>query len=154
VRYEPLEPRHAALVFGELQDPRMYTYIPDEPPASIDVLAARYARLAAGGPRGERWYNWLALDGDAPVALLQATLYDDRRASVAWIVFPRVWRRGYGTRAATWLLAELAELGAQLAEATIDPRNTASLALAAKLGFTRVGTDGDDIVLSRAIISG
>jgi RimJ/RimL family protein N-acetyltransferase len=151
--FEPLAEHHAARVFGELQAAELYAYIPEQPPSSVDALAARYARLAAGGPTGELWRNWIALDGDVPVGTLQATVYGDGRADVAWVIFPRYWRRGYGTASAAWMLEQLAAHdGVTRFEATIDPRNTASLRLAAKLGFVPTGTRDGDVVVSRCTL--
>jgi ribosomal-protein-alanine N-acetyltransferase len=151
MRFEPLEPRHAALMFDELQDPALYAYIAEPRPASLDALEARYARLAAGGPHGEKWLNWIVLDAGAPIGTLQATIYADEHAEVAWLIFPRHWRRGFGAMAAGWLLRHLDELRVLLAEATIDPRNAASLALAAKLGFECIGMRGDDVLVARSV---
>ena len=151
MRFERLEPSHAALMFDELQDPTLYTYIAEPRPASLEALEARYAKLAAGGPPGETWLNWIVLDGDAPIGTLQATIYADQHADVAWLIVPRYWRRGFGLMAAGWLLRHLDELRVLLAEATIDPRNAASLALAAKLGFVYLGMRGDDVLVARSV---
>ncbi len=151
MRFEPLEPRHAARMFDELQDPALYAYIAEPRPASIDALEVRYAQLAAGGPPGEKWLNWIVLDAGAPVGTLQATIYADEHAELAWLIFPRHWRRGFGAMAAGWLLGQLDELRVLLVEATIDPRNAASLALAAKLGFECIGTRGDDVLVARSV---
>lgn len=145
MRFEPVEVRHAALVLADLQDPVLYAYIPEPPPVSLAQLEARYAQLVAGGPRGEIWRNWIAFDGDTPIGTLQATIYPDR-AEVAWLIFARYWRRGFGARAVGWLLGQLGDV---FAEATIDPRNTASLALATKLGFRYIGMRDDDLVFAR-----
>jgi [ribosomal protein S5]-alanine N-acetyltransferase len=150
--FERLAEHHAARVFGELQAAELYAYIPEQPPSSVDALAARYARLAAGGPAGELWRNWIVLDSDQPVGTLQATVYADGRADVAWVIYPRYWRRGYGAASAAWMLAELAAHdGVTQFEATIDPRNTASLRLAAKLGFVPTGTRDGDVVVGKRL---
>lgn len=150
MKFEPLERRHAARVFDDLQDPALYAYILEPRPGSLAQLEARYAQLAAGSGRvHERWLNWIAFDGETPVGTLQATVYPDHRAEVAWVIFPRYWRRGFGTLAVAWLLQQLGDV--VLAEATIDPRNAASLALATKLGFQRVGTRGDDMLVAHRI---
>ena len=150
MRFERLERRHAARVFDDLQDPALYAYIPEPRPETIAQLEARYAQLAAGSGRVyEVWHNWIAFDGDTPVGTLQATIYPDR-AEVAWVIFARYWRRGFGTAALDWLLHELDDGKLRRVEATIDPRNTASLALAAKLGFHRAGTtNSGDIYVTR-----
>jgi RimJ/RimL family protein N-acetyltransferase len=152
MRFEPLAVRHAALVFGDLQDPALYAYIPEPRPESLAQLEARYAELERAGTTEERWHNWIAFDRDTPVGNIQVTLYPaERRAIVSWVIFPRYWRRGYGTVAARWMLGWLAREGVVLAEATIDPRNTASLALAAKLGFERAGTRDGDVLMTTKI---
>jgi hypothetical protein len=87
-----------------------------------------------------------------PVGTLQATIYArEHRAELAWIIFPRYWRRGFGTMALGWLLGRLDAGLVALAEATIDPRNAASLALAAKHGFARIGSRGDDVLVARSV---
>src|SRR5690349_19645750 len=105
--FEPLAPHHAAELVGALRDPAMYTYIPDEPPASVEALAARYRRWQIAAPDGERWRNWLmrAAEDGSPVGTLQATvLVAERRAVIAYIVFPPVWRRGFGRAGVAWML--------------------------------------------------
>src|SRR5205807_453431 len=59
---EPLVAAYAPDLFPLLQDDRLYTYIPQEPPLSVDALAARYRRLAARrSPDGQHiWLNWVA----------------------------------------------------------------------------------------------
>lgn len=140
-------------MFELVQPGELYAYIPDERPDSIAALEARFARLAAGAGDGDEvWRNWLAFDDGAPVAWLQASIYRAARAAdVAWIVFPRYWRRGYGVATAAWMLGELARDGIDELRATIDPRNLASLRVAEKLGFARTGTLESDVVVSLRI---
>jgi RimJ/RimL family protein N-acetyltransferase len=148
IRLEHLAVAHATLVFGELQDPALYTFIADQQPASLEALQTRYQRYLTAAPAGERWRNWLVFDGDHPVGHVQATVRD-RRADVAWLVFARYWRRGYGTAAVRALLAALPR-EVVACEASIDPRNVASLALANRVGFVHAGVREDgDVVLSR-----
>ncbi len=149
MRLEPLALRHAALVFGDLQDRALYAYIPDEPPASLEDLVARYERYATGAPAGEHWLNWIAFDHDVPVGHVQATVRADR-CDVAWLIFPRYWRRGFGTAA---VRAMLDELGNRRAVASIDPRNAASLALARSVGLVQIAVrdDGDVIFDTTAL---
>jgi [ribosomal protein S5]-alanine N-acetyltransferase len=150
VRLEPLALRHAALVLDDLQARALYAYIPDEPPASLEALVARYERYVAGAPAGERWLNWIAFDHDAPVGHVQATVRADR-CDVAWLIFARYWRRGYGAAAVRALLAALPR-DVAACEASIDPRNIASLALANRVGFVHVGVREDgDVVVARPV---
>jgi|GEM_PF-4645463 len=60
----------------------------------------------------------------------------NRRLELSWILAPAFWRQGLMTEAARIVLHHcLTELDTHRVEATIEPENTASRALAAKLGF-------------------
>lgn len=161
LRLEVLRPDHADRVFADFGDERIYTFIPERPPVSVEALRDRYRRMAAGPPAGgdERWLNWLLfrIDRDEPIGWLQATVYPgERRADVAWVLFPTAWGQGFATEAGTWLLGHLREVhGVERVSAEIDTRNTRSLALVERLGFTRdrtVPTDaGEDHVYLRSL---
>lgn len=152
LRIEALSPAHAAFLFEPLAAPALYDYVDDAPCTTVDALAARFAHLASGGRGDEAWHNWVAFarDSGAPVATLQATRFADGRALVAYAVMPDHWRRGIATEAVTWLLGWLRAAGATRAEALIDTRNHASIALVAKLGFTQVATIRDAAVVRGA----
>jgi ribosomal-protein-alanine N-acetyltransferase len=139
---EELAAPHAAELFAPLQSAELYTYIPDEPPASIAALAARYERMRVGAPPGETWRNWVmrAAADRVPVGTLQATI-DDLRTLIAYVVLPAHWRRGYAREGVAWMLETLRRThGVTRAEALIDTRNAASIALVESLGFARVET--------------
>ncbi len=143
LRVEALTPAHAAVLYPVLDDPALYTYIDEDPPASLEALTRRYAHLARGGRGDEVWRNWVVFlrASDAPVGTLQATITVDRRALVAYAVVPRCWRRGLGAEAVGWMLDELRDRdGVVRAEALIDTRNVASMALVERVGFRRVET--------------
>jgi [ribosomal protein S5]-alanine N-acetyltransferase len=57
---EPLKQHHAALLYPILQDPQIYCYIPQDPPASLKILEQRYQKLEQRlSPTGEEaWLNW------------------------------------------------------------------------------------------------
>ncbi len=142
LRVEQLAPAHAAELFPRLLAPELYTYIDEDPPASVEALQRRYTHLATGGRGDEVWRNWVAFvrDTGEPAGTLQATIFPDRRALIAYSVLPRLWRRGIGREAVAWLLGELARDGVVRAEALIDTRNAASIALVERVGFQRVET--------------
>lgn len=161
---EPLVEAHAEALFAGFSDPRLYPYIPTDPPASIDALRDRYRRLATrSSPDGrERWLNWAARLASAPiyVGLFEATVRADATASLAYFVFSEHARRGYGVEGAGMVVDHL--LGAlrrRSVRANIDTRNVASIRLAKRLGFvheTRIleasrfkGTVSDEDVYSR-----
>lgn len=144
---EPLRAGHADLVFEGLSDDALYTYIPPLPPASVEALRARYQYLEGRrSPDGrERWLNWAARLPDGPyVGLVEATVYEDGRASIAYFVFTSFARRGYGAEATARVVEHLVEdLGVREVEARIDTRNAASQRLVERLGFARVDTIRD-----------
>jgi RimJ/RimL family protein N-acetyltransferase len=142
---EPLVAAHAAAVYDYLRDERLYTFIPREPPASVDALEGRYRRLASRlSPDGrEAWLNWIARqrsDG-VPVGTFEATVYPDGAATLAYVIFVPFQRRGYAREGGRSVVAYLVrEYGVGVVAAEIDTRNVASIALVEGLGFTRVAT--------------
>jgi [ribosomal protein S5]-alanine N-acetyltransferase len=140
---EPLVAAHAEMLFEGMSAPTLYTFIPHEPPRSIEALRARYERLEArASPDGtERWLNWAArLDGGAYVGLVEATVYPDGRASIAYFVFVPFAGNGYGAEGTACVVRHLVDdLGVRAVEAHIDTRNVASQRLVERVGFTRVG---------------
>jgi ribosomal-protein-alanine N-acetyltransferase len=143
LRLEPLMAAHADLLFAGLSDPRLYDYIPEPPPASVEVLRERYRRLESrlSPDSSEEWLNWLVSLRDPPRALgyVQATVYDDTSAEVAYVLLRDAWGAGYGREATAAMIDHLhTHAGVRRFRATVDPRNRASVRLLEALGFTRV----------------
>lgn len=142
---EALTAAHAPALCPLLLDPALYRFIPQNPPASLDALAVRYRRLAARrSPDGrEAWLNWAIRDraSGAYVGTLEATVFPDRTALVAYLVFVPFQRRGYARDGLARVLAQLfADYRIATVAAEIDTRNAASIALVEGLGFARVAT--------------
>ena len=142
---EPLAVSHATALFEALQAPALYTYIPQDPPSSLEALMARYAALASRrSPDGqEDWLNWALRQRKTGiyVGTVQATVRADHTALLAYMIFPAFWRQSYARESCARVLAHLFEdyyVGRVAAE--IDTRNTASNQLVASLGFARVAT--------------
>ena len=144
---EPLQQSHAALLFPWLQDPRIYTYTPQNPPVSLEALEQRYALLQCRlSPEGdEAWLNWaVRLASSAPlptyVGCVQATVLPTRTAYLAYEFFPTFWGNGYAGEACRSVLQLLfVDYAITTVEAEVDTRNTASIHLLERLGFDRVG---------------
>jgi len=141
LRLEPLRESHAAELFDLLSDPRLYEFIPQDPPATLDALAARYRFLEARhSPNGdEAWLNWAVRskeDGKC-VGTVQATIASDRRAQLAYEIGILFWRRGFATEACGRVIDALFEEGITEVRAKLDTRNVASIRLLERLGFTR-----------------
>lgn len=145
---EPIVPAHAQALWAELQAPALYTFTPHDPPATIEVLEARYARWAARrSPDGrEVWLNYAIVrrDDRRYLGLVQATLQESGTTYLAYEVFPAHWRTGVARRACTALIDHLFDAYARDAvSALVDTRNEASFRLLESLGFRRTHTIPD-----------
>lgn len=138
---EPLTAEHATALFDELQNPRLYTYIPQEPPADLEALTTRFRRLADephSADGSELWLNRVmrVRDTDSYAGTLEASVMPDRTAYVAYFVFETHQRKGYAKEGVAALLMHLFDAhGVEVAVAEIDTRNAASIALVNSLGF-------------------
>ncbi len=140
---EPINAWHGEAMFAGLKDPQLYVFTSDEPPTSVSALSRRYeaweTRRAPDG--AELWLNWAALDRfNGYVGHVQATVRRDSTSLVAWRVFAAAQRKGYAAEAVRAMLDHLASVGCRSAIAFIDTRNTASIGLAGRLGFTLAAT--------------
>jgi RimJ/RimL family protein N-acetyltransferase len=156
LRLEPLQPDHAEAMFEGLRDPRLYAFVPDEPPTSIDALRERYERLATRrSPDGSQgWLNWAIADrrSGAYLGYAQATVRGDGSAAVAYVLFADVWGSGYAREAMRAVLSELAEEhGCDRADASVEPGNARSIALLEALGFAPAGRDEDGLRYRRTL---
>lgn len=157
----PLEVADAGAMFAELQDLRIYTFIDERPPESLERLQERYGVLCGGAPpgRGERWLNWIILnaENDEPLGTLQATIDEKtQRASIAYVLLPKMWGRGIASRAAQWLLDRLRDdYDVTEAQVEIHDDNARSLNLARRLGFVDVELrregDHNEVILRRGL---
>jgi RimJ/RimL family protein N-acetyltransferase len=141
---EPLVPSHAAAIYEDLLDPRLYSFIPQDPPTSAEELRAKFTRLASRtSPDGhELWLNWVARfnDGNCYIGRFEASVYEDGSADIAYSVFPKFWRLGLAKEACEAVLDHLRRLyGVSGVAAEIDTRNLASIGLIESLGFERIG---------------
>ncbi|WP_201522208.1 GNAT family N-acetyltransferase [Gulosibacter hominis] len=157
----PLEVSDAGAMFAELQDLRIYTFIDERPPESLEHLQERYGVLCGGAPpgRGERWLNWIILnaENDEPLGTLQATIDEKpQRASIAYVLLPKMWGRGIASRATQWLMDQLRDdYEVTEAQVEIHEHNARSLNLARRLGFVDVELrregDHNEVILRRGL---
>ncbi len=148
----PLDPAHADLLFDGLRDDRLYEFIPDSPPVSVEWLRARYEKLAGRvSPDGtEAWLNWAVWASQAAryIGYVQATIRGGGVAEIAYVLFRAAWGNGFGREAVAAMISDLRDgYGATMARATVDPRNTRSVRLLLSLGFqhTMLRTGADRI---------
>jgi [ribosomal protein S5]-alanine N-acetyltransferase len=152
---EPLLPEHSPLLFEGLADERLHRFIPTDAPASVEALERRYRKLSSRrSPDGsEVWLNFAMRlrEGTTPedaavrqatyVGTLEATVFPNRSAYIAYTVFVPFWRQGYAREGSARMLRHLLEdYRVLVVVAEMDTRNAASVSLAEALGFERVGT--------------
>ncbi len=160
MRLEPVTAAHAPEMFVVLRDPAIYEF-ENEPPASMEGLADRYARLESrrSGDRTQAWLNWvIRLSTGQACGYVQATVLESGAALVAYELASRYWRRGIATAAVTAMLDELRDrYGMTMAFAVLKARNHRSAGLLRKLGFAsadageaaRLGAEADEAVMVR-----
>jgi ribosomal-protein-alanine N-acetyltransferase len=139
---EPLTESHAARLFDALSDAALYRYVPNDPPSSVETLAARYRALSLRrSPDGQEiWLNWAARLRFAAdyVGTFEATVYGNNSAHLAYNVFSPQWRQGFGKEGAGCVVRHLVgDLHITYVMADIDMRNRASQGLVESLGFRR-----------------
>lgn len=139
VTLEPQLASHAAELYAVIADPSLYEFIDNKEPASEAALRERLARLESRkSPDGtEHWLNWIVRNAAGEiVGYVQATVTPDHSAEIAYVLGRAHWRKGYAGAACAAMIAELRETyGVTRLTATLDPANTASLALLRKLGL-------------------
>ncbi|HKS22663.1 MAG TPA: GNAT family N-acetyltransferase [Thermoanaerobaculia bacterium] len=128
---EPLTVAHAPAMFSLLSDLALYA------PPSLEHLQRVYAQLETRrSPDGtEEWLNWIVLRDGEVIGFVQATIYTDRSANVAYVFGRSHWGHGYAIEAVTAMLAQLD--GCKFF-ATVDAGNARSIRLLERLGFRHV----------------
>ena len=141
---EPQMATHAAEMFAVLSDPAIYEY-ENEPPASIEALRTRFTKLESrrSGDGREQWLNWvIRIDGGDLIGYVQATVYPDGSAAVAYEMASAYWGRGLAHRATETMVRELTEhYGVSRVFAVAKERNFRSLRLLTRLRFSIAGPE-------------
>jgi ribosomal-protein-alanine N-acetyltransferase len=143
---EPLKPAHADEIFPHLSDPALYTYVPQDPPADIERVRARYARLEHGRSADgqDLWLNWVIKDKARIAGTVQATVVPDRTALIAYERYAPFAHKGVAAEAVGAMIAHLKdELETRVVRALVDTRNAPSIRLLERLGFERKRTIKD-----------
>ena len=135
---EPQVISHAEEMFEVLSDPAIYEY-ENEPPRSLEWLRERFRKLetrrSADGT--QHWLNWvIRVPGTGLVGYVQATVYPDGRAAIAYELASRYWSRGFATAAVLAMIPELARNhGVRRLTAVFKQANHRSQRLLERLGF-------------------
>ena len=158
---EPQVAAHADEMFGVLSDPAIYEH-ENAPPRSLEWLRERFSRLESrrSADGRERWLNWvIRLRTSEPIGYVQATVFPNGRAAIAYELSSRYWSRGFAREACEAMLSELAErYSVHSAHAVFKRSNVRSLRLLERLGFapasreTYVGSD--ELLMARRLSIG
>lgn len=137
---EPQTTAHAEAMFVVLGDPAIYEY-ENEPPASLEWLVARFAKLESrrSADGREHWLNWVVrLPSSALAGYVQATVGPEGRAGIAYVFSSDYWGRGIARQAVAAMIAELVlHYGVRHFVAVLKRDNLRSSRLLERLGFAR-----------------
>lgn len=163
---EPQVAGHAEEMFAVLSDPAIYEH-ENEPPASVEWLRARFARLESrrSAHGDEQWLNWVVREPDdgALAGFVQATVSADGRAAIAYVLSSAHWGRGLARAAVEAMIDELEERhGVVRLTAVLKRANVRSLRLLERLGFGRAGAErqrqlgieADELLMQRDVRAG
>jgi RimJ/RimL family protein N-acetyltransferase len=148
----PMLASDAAVMFPILSDRQLYSFTGEEPPASEEVLAARYRKLESRkSPDGsQQWLNWVVSLEKSSVATgyVQATV-STSYAEIAWVIGSKWQGSGYASEAAAALVKWLLANGVTGIRCCIHPDHIASQRVAANAGFHKSSLveDGEDVWL-------
>lgn len=137
---EKLTEAHADLLFSAYQDSRIYSYIPGQPPPSLEALRREFKEFEEGAPpdSNEVWLNWVIkrVADQQMLGTLQATLTADDQLWIGYTIAPVYWGHGVAREAVRLLLNELRHrFGRHLVLASVDTRNVASIKVLERNGF-------------------
>lgn len=131
-------------MFRVLSDPAIYVY-ENEPPPSPQWLHERYARLESrrSPDDTQQWLNWVIRMPDGqPAGYVQATVFAEGHALVAYVLGSAFWGRGIASRAVAAMIEKLrGDYDVRDCLAMLKAANHRSLRLLQRLGFSRA--DGD-----------
>jgi [ribosomal protein S5]-alanine N-acetyltransferase len=145
LEFEFINEKHAEVIFEKINDPRIYRYIPPNKYNTLELLKKRYKSLSIGSPEDRScvWINWILKDISSSqyIGWIQATVYDNGTALLAYVIFPEYWNMGFAKESCNTVINHIFisyYVGTIIAE--IDTRNIPSIRLIKSLGFRLVDT--------------
>jgi [ribosomal protein S5]-alanine N-acetyltransferase len=145
LEFEFIKEKHAACIFDEINDPKIYRYIPPNKYNTLELLKERYKSLSKGSPEDRScvWLNWILKDISSSqyIGWIQVTVYDNGTALLAYVIFSKYWNMGFAKEGCKAVINHI--LGTYYIYkliAEIDTRNIPSISLVKSLGFRLVGT--------------
>jgi ribosomal-protein-alanine N-acetyltransferase len=142
---EPIQVRHARILYPLMLDNTLYRYIPINAPASIEALENKYQAWSKGvSDNGDEiWLNYAIRqrEGSEYVGTLQATIKRAGPTYIAYETYTPYQRSGVAKESCAALIKHLFEnCETQTITAHLDTHNIASKKLLESLQFTFVRT--------------
>ena len=150
---------HAAELFEVLRDPKLYEFLDEAPPESVEELAEKLARSESRlSPDGkEHWLNWIVRAESGEIAgYVQATVEESKETNVAYVFASRFQGQGIASASVQRML-EFVVVRHHATPLLIvtEAANLASIRLAKRLGFTTApqtysakrGTGSNEVLL-------
>ncbi|WP_039056479.1 GNAT family N-acetyltransferase [Enterobacter sp. Bisph1] len=141
---EPLNKLHAPKMYAGLCVDDDYKFIPSNPPASVEELAARYERISQRHTSGQNeiWLNWVIISRQSAdyMGYVQATIMLDKEcAYIAYHVFGKYQKQKVAKQCVRLLINYLFNnYKLSHVDALIDTRNLASIGLAESLELKKI----------------
>ena len=136
---EPQMAAHAEAMFIVLSDPAIYEY-ENQAPLSAEGLRERFLALESRQSRdgSQQWLNWvIRLPSSGLIGYVQATLYPDGRAAIAYELHSAYWGRSFASAAVGAVISHLGEhYPIQSLSAVLKKENHRSMRLLQRLSFT------------------
>ncbi|MBP7704402.1 MAG: GNAT family N-acetyltransferase [Caulobacter sp.] len=135
LRLRPARPEDAEALHGVFADPIAMAYWSTTPHESLEQTREWVAAMIAGDGSGSGLDLVVEYEGRA---IGKAGFW--KPPEIGYILHPDHWGRGLAREAlAAVIRAGFADLGLERVIADVDPRNSASLRLLERLGFSRTG---------------
>jgi len=140
---DPITLDDAGSLAGVFDDPAMLQFIGGAE-LTRDVLRTRFERMPAGsGNDEEAWLTWVVRLQGVTIGIVQATVRA-AGADLAWVIGLKWQNQGLATEAARAVCEWLEGNGVTALLAHIHPDNSASHAVATRLGLRSSGKTDDD----------
>ena len=141
---EPQVAGHAEEMFHVLSDPAIYEH-ENEPPASLDWLRNRFSKLEARRSTDgtEQWLNWvIRLSPSQLIGYVQATVFSDSTAAIAYVLSSAFWGQGYASEAVQAMMTELiSQYRVRSFSAVLKQSNLRSLHLLNRMAFSQASPE-------------
>lgn len=141
---EPVKRSDAEEAWPQVDDDRMWTYFPEQRPATLDDLRSLYERWEHGSSDpSQLWLNWICREHSTRTiaGALQSTVFPHRHtAYIAYAIYPAYQRKGYARESCQAVIEYLRDRRIKRILAEMDVRNEPSYRLAESLGFKRMET--------------